>query len=345
MKNGKISVVVPFFNAQETLLPCICALEAQTLRPLQIILVDNNSGDESARIAKEAAANNPELCTYILEERQGPSFARNTGARLANGDFVAFTDSDCVPDRSWLHNVVGAFGEPRVGAVAGKVRGFRPRNAVEKFHSVFTMPGPSIPMIYNEFTLSSGGFPTANLSVRKNVMDAVGGFDERMEIYSEDYDLCARVYKAGYRISYVPEAVVYHQHRNSLAGTWRQGLGFGKGHAALLKRHFAKMVIIDLPRIHYRSQKWPLKMWLDMQGPDKRVLALALLSFIWWPFMFLWVFYFLYLFYYIRSKLEQHNLHAGFFEKWQMMIILLAKSFAISLGRIVGAIRNRVMCL
>jgi GT2 family glycosyltransferase len=345
MKNGKISVVVPFYNAQETLALCIRALQDQTLRPLQIILVDNNSADDSAFIARKAVAQNPDLCTYISEDRQGPSFARNTGARLANGDFVAFTDSDCIPDRSWLHNVLSAFGEPRVGAVAGKVNGFRPKNAVDKFHSVFTMPGPSTPMIHAEFTLVSGGFPTANLSVRKDVMDAVGGFDERMEIYSEDYDLCARVYKAGYRISYVPQAVVYHQHRNSLAGTWRQGFGFGKGHAALLKRHFAKMVIIDLPRIHYRSQEWPLRMWLDMQGPDKKVLGLTLLSFLWWPFLFLWVSYFPYLFCHIRSKLERHDLHAGFFEKWQMIVVLLTKSFAISLGRIIGSIRNRVLCL
>ncbi|MBW1997077.1 MAG: hypothetical protein JRJ29_03825, partial [Deltaproteobacteria bacterium] len=151
-------------------------------------------------------------------------------------------------------------------------------------------------------------------------------------------------YKAGYHISYAPEAVVYHQHRNSLSGTWRQGFGFGKGHATLLKRHFEKMVIIDLPKIHYQSQKWPLRLWLDMQGADKKTMGLVLVAMFWWPLWGLLIAYLLYLFSYLKTKLKEQNLYAGFLEKWQMVAVLIVKSLAMTTGRIIGAMRERVLC-
>jgi len=344
MHQFTVSIIIPFLNAGKTLSKCIDALRSQTLKPSEIILVDNNSSDESPSIAKAAVYRQPATFKYVLEKRKGPSFARNKGVKHAKGEILVFTDADCIPHSNWLTNLLPTFDDMKVGAVAGRIVGFEPKSTADKFHSLFTMTGPSTGRVYTEFSLVTGGFPTANLAVRKELIDSINGFDEDLEIYSEDYDLCARIYKAGYHISYVPEAVVYHQHRNSLSGTWRQGFGFGKGHAILLKRHFERMVIIDLPKIHYQSQKWPLRVWLDMQGADKRLMGLTLLSLVWWPLWALLIAYLLYIFSHMRSRLRGCNLHAGFLEKWQMVAALLVKSLAMTTGRIIGAIRERVLC-
>ncbi|MBW2028790.1 MAG: glycosyltransferase [Deltaproteobacteria bacterium] len=340
----EITVAVPFYNAEKTLLACLGALSEQDQLPGEIILVDNNSTDRSAELVRDFMVQNPDLNIILLQEKmQGPSAARNRAIREASCDVIAFTDSDCIPDRHWLKRLRDGYSSDEIGAVAGRVVGFQPKSAAEKFHSLFTLTGPSEGEIYKEFTLVRGGFPTANFSARKDVLESVKGFDESLET-SEDYDLCARLYRAGYYIYYAPEAVVFHQHRNTLAATWRQGFGFGKNHGVLLKRHFERMVILDLPRFHYQSEKWPLRMWLDLQGADKRTIGLVLVAMFWWPLWFLMIPYSLYLFHYVKAKLKKCDLHAGFFDRWQMVALLLAKSSAITAGRIAGSVKERVLC-
>ena len=113
----KISIVVPFYNAEETLSFCLEALLFQSYLPSEILLVDNNSMDGSSSTAKRFANDNSSLITYLLESQQGPSYARNSGARLASGDIIAFTDADCVPDRDWLR-IITESSYPTTGQYA-----------------------------------------------------------------------------------------------------------------------------------------------------------------------------------------------------------------------------------
>jgi GT2 family glycosyltransferase len=342
--HSKISIIVPFYNAEETLSFCLDALLSQSYLPFEIFLVDNNSMDGSSSIAKRFANDNSSLITYLLEPQQGPSFARNSGARLASGDIIAFTDADCVPDREWLRIVRESFNDENIGAVAGRVEGFKPESLLDKFHSMLTLRGLSNSHTYSEFTLVRGGFPTANLAVRKDVFDAIGGFDESMKIYSEDYDLCARIYNSGYRINYTTDAVVYHKHRNSLVGTWRQSFGFGTGHAALLKKHFKNIAIIDLPNYHFISHKWSVRLWLNLVSADKKLLVLLLLSVGFRPLVTILFIYLLFLYWDMKSRLVRNGLNAGFIQRWQLVFLLFFKSLAISVGRIVGSLRHKVLC-
>jgi len=340
----KISVVVPFFNAEKTLALCLKGLSSQHLSPLEVIMVNNDSTDNSAKIAKEFVAENPETFRYLFEFRRGPSYARNTGAKEAKGEIIAFIDSDCVADPNWLKEIYEAFNDLEIGSVAGKIESYETESLLDKFHALFTMKGLSCPQSFTEFTLVKGGFPTANLSVRKDVFIHIGGFEESMKIYSEDYDLCARIYRTGYRIKYTTKAVVYHKHRNTLIGTWKQSFGFGTGHAVILKKHFKRLIIIDLPRYQYFSKKWPLRLWVDMASADKKLLGIVLLSFFWWPLSIFIIFYFIYLYANMDFRLKQKGLNAAFLDKLQLILLLNFKSAAITAGRIVGSFRNRVLC-
>ena len=172
----------------------------------------------------------------ILEQpKTGASAARNTGIRAAKGDIVAFTDADCCPDPTWLENLVTSFDDPDIGAVAGRVVGASGTTLLELFSSLYTLRLPDQPSRHREWTPRSGGFPTANFSVRRALADELGGFDENVVIYGEDYDFCARIYGVGASVVYRPEALVVHHHRASLGGMTKQAFGFGRGHAYLFE--------------------------------------------------------------------------------------------------------------
>jgi len=344
-KTIEISVVVPFFNAEDTILYCLDGIKNQKLKPLEVILVDNNSSDNSANMVKQFIAQNGiENIHYFFEKKQGPSYARNCGVNHANGDIIAFTDSDCIPDPNWLNGILTAFTDPQIGAVAGRIVGYQGESLLDKFHAMFTLKGLDKNQTFSDFTLVKGGFPTANLAVRKDVFNHIGGFDGFMKTYGEDYDLCARIYHAGFRIQYTFDAVVYHKHRSTLKGTWIQSFGFGIAHALLLKKHFNQMVIIDLPRYQYLSQKWSVHMWIDLAGADKKVAGLILLSIMWWPLSILLISYLLYLFTDMESRLRHNGLKARFLGKWQLVFLLFFKSAAITMGRIIGSLQNKVLC-
>ena len=338
-------MIVPFYNAEHTLPFCLKALAAQQLESYEVILVDNNSTDGSAAIAKAFAAGHAASVTCVLEEKQGPSYARNTGASLANGDILAFTDSDCIPDPDWLGHLSGEFGSEDIGAVAGRIVGFRPETIIDKFHAMYTLRTGTEQAVSKEFLLVRGGFPTANLSIRRMLFERIGGFDESMKIYSEDYDLCARIYEAGYGIQYTPKALVYHKHRNTLKGTWRQGFGFGTGHAVLLKKHFKKLFILDLPRYQIINRKLPVCAWIDLAGADKKILAMLMVGFLWKPLVVLPFLYIGYIGLSIYRRGVKEKMEISLAESPIYAMLLIVKSFSLTLGRLWGSSKNKTVCI
>jgi GT2 family glycosyltransferase len=341
-----ISVVVPFRNAEATIQACLEALATQIVRPNEIIMVDNCSTDKSEEIVLDFMENQNAIKVHLVKETNiGPSFARNRGVKEATGEIIAFTDSDCFPDTNWLKNVDESFKNLSTGAVAGRIMGLNPSTVIDKFHAMFTMQGLPCAQTFCEFTPLRGGFPTANLAVRKPLLDSLGGFDENMKIYTEDYDLCARIYRAGFCIQYEPRALVYHKHRNTLKGTWIQSFGFGKGHPILLKKHFRSMVILAFPGFAYQTSNWHLRLWLDFKGADKKLLLLIALSLLYWPAAILIPAYFLYLFLDMKHHLRKNRLNATLVDTWRLVFLLIFKSSAISAGRMFGSLYNRVLCI
>jgi len=169
-----VSVVVPTCGRPELLKRCLDALDAQTLpaEQMEIIIVDDT------------------------HSRRGPAAARNKGWRRANGDLIAFTDDDTVPDPRWLERGLAAFA-PDVDAVCGRL----------------VMPIPFTPTDYerNESGLERAEFVTANCFVRRAVLQALGGFDETFRLpWREDSDLQFRLLEAGHRIVRAEDAVVVH---------------------------------------------------------------------------------------------------------------------------------------
>ena len=341
----RLSIVIPALNASRTLPRTLAALAALDPAPDEIVLVDNGSTDDTAaRLAAYAATARVKVIV-LPEPRRGASVARNTGARAATGDVVVFTDADCCPRVDWLAALCAPLAEIAVGAVAGRLASTPPHGVVETFSSLFTLQAPAAPARHTRWTPWAGGFPTANFAVRRDLLARVGGFDESVAIYGEDYDLCARLYAAGAVIVYTPDAVVEHQHRVALRPMLRQAFGFGRSHAWLMRRHGPRGLWLTLPRVSLARERFPLSLWIEAASPDKKALALLVLGLLWRPLLVLLPVYGAWLWWDMTRRTRARGLAVSWLGRWGLVGCLLAKAAAMTSGRWWGSLRYGRACL
>lgn len=101
-----VSVIVPVYNREELLPNCLASLVAQDYPRLEIIVIDDGSTDRTAEVARRYPVK-----VISLDENQGAAIARNEGANAATGDYLAFTDSDCVAPPDWVSKMVAVLEE------------------------------------------------------------------------------------------------------------------------------------------------------------------------------------------------------------------------------------------
>ncbi len=192
-----VSVIVPAYNAASTLAETLAALAAQDFdEPFEVIVIDDGSSDETVAIAGRA-----EVGARVLEgQHRGPAAARNSGVSVASGAVLAFTDADCAPEPRWI--TVGVAATASADLVQGVVR-----------------PDPSARRLPFDRTVSvgreTGLYECANLFVRREAFDRVGGFEDwlgaRMgKQLAEDAWLGWRMRAAGATTAFETGAVVNH---------------------------------------------------------------------------------------------------------------------------------------
>ena len=141
-----VSVVVPVLDAARTLPGCLEALDALDPVPHEILLVDNGSKDGSRELLTDFAERHTGHRVRVIDEaRRGAAAARNAGIRLAAGEIIAFTDSDCSPAKDWLREVTNPFSDASVAAVAGRVVASPAASTLELFSALYTLRLPETP--------------------------------------------------------------------------------------------------------------------------------------------------------------------------------------------------------
>ena len=199
-----VSVIIPAYNASATIGQALNALSRQNcFQPFEVIVVDDGSSDKTAEIV----ASFPSV-RYIRQDNAGPAAARNHGARLAQGEYLAFTDSDCIPHEDWISQLMSGFSQPHVGVVAGSYGIANPKSRLARgIHKEILWRHQHL---MPDFPNSFGSY---NFCVRKNVFDAVGGFNTAYRTASgEDNDLSYKITGSGWRIYFERKAFVDHYH-------------------------------------------------------------------------------------------------------------------------------------
>ncbi len=110
----KVSVVIPAYNEEKLIVRCLNALKKQTLKPFEIIVVDNNSSDNTAKFAREMGVK------VITQKKQGTIFARDLGFNTAKGDIIARIDADTTVPKNWIEDLTKHFVQnPNLIALSG----------------------------------------------------------------------------------------------------------------------------------------------------------------------------------------------------------------------------------
>lgn len=219
----RLGIIVPTHNRAASLRRTLQSVLAQASvsGPAEIVVVNNNSSDDTAAVC---AAFGPAI-RVLDEPRQGLSFARNTGvaqfAHFDDDDVVAFIDDDIEARPGWIAAILAAFeAEPGVECVGGRVLatdpGALPRWLTPEHWGPLALQdhGPER-RIFDERT--PAGLVGANFAFRKRVFDRIGGFSPDVQRVkdtigsTEDHEFLRRLYAAGGRALYVPEAVVTTQ--------------------------------------------------------------------------------------------------------------------------------------
>lgn len=186
------SVVIPTYNRPDRLQKALTALTKQRLRDFEVVVVDQS--DPPVQIADDL--HKQLRIKYVHSVERGPALARNKGWRAASGSVVAFTDDDCIPEPDWLKNAARYFRERPIAGLEGLIRSDHIGDP--RYRTVFNVGVEGV------------AFMTANMFYRREVLEHVGGFDERFRFaFREDTDLAWRVLKLG-EIPYSDDAAVYH---------------------------------------------------------------------------------------------------------------------------------------
>ena len=198
MAPTRVAVVVPTYNRARRVGRLIAALEDQTRRPDEVVLVDDCSPDGTAEEARRcAAASSLSITVVALEQNSGPAVARNVGWKATTADVIAFTDDDCDPEPGWLeHGVAAMDADERVGVVQG-----RTLPAVDERRSWEAT---------REVLKPSPFFEGCNLLFRRAALDATDGFSEHLRMGGEDTWLGWSVLSAGWDRAFAFGAVVRH---------------------------------------------------------------------------------------------------------------------------------------
>ncbi len=187
----KASIVIPAFNEEKNISSAIKAALAQDYSDFEVIVVNNASTDNTAKIASQFPV------TLVSESRKGLLYAREKGRQTATGDIIANIDADCLPSPHWLSTGIPLFKNQNVVAVSGPYdyydggKVFRAISlALQK--TVFTLVNKLFVSLRRGGTIIGG-----NTLLRAAALEKAGGYDTSILFYGEDTDTAQRVSKYG----------------------------------------------------------------------------------------------------------------------------------------------------
>jgi GT2 family glycosyltransferase len=260
-----VSVVIPTRDRPHLLAATVNSILAGRDLPAEIVIIDQSATAGDLAIGGPL----PSGCRvrHLTVATRGLSRARNEGVRVAESELIVFVDDDMLADAGWLRALVEPLMSDADLVITGRV-----------LPGPQEIPGGFVPALVQrpepaEFRgrLDTDVLAGGNMAVRRSAFNTVGGFDPRLGAGSmcpaaEDNDLGFRLLEAGYRIRYVPEALLYHRSWRPagayLSVRYAYGLGKGGFYAKYMRvntRHFLRRLGADLCRRVIRACKRVLR--------------------------------------------------------------------------------------
>ncbi len=220
------SVIIPTYNGERLLIPCLEALRAQEYprERWEIIVVDDASRDGTrARLASDY----PGVRVVALPTNRGLAAACNAGAAAARGEALVMLNNDTEVEPGWLAALLEPLAaDPTVGAVAAKMLLFDRRDVLHSAGDLYGRDG--IPRNRGVWERDVGQYDASvrvfggcggAVAYRRTAWEEAGGFDEQLFMYLEDVDLAWRLRLLGWEARFAPQARVYHRLSASGGGT------------------------------------------------------------------------------------------------------------------------------
>jgi GT2 family glycosyltransferase/sugar lactone lactonase YvrE len=224
----RVSVVVCAYNAAATIDECLTSLEALDYPAFEIIVVNDGSRDDTGAIARRHPR-----ARVIDVPNGGLSAARNIGLTEATSEIVAYTDADVRVDPAWLTYLVQPMLTSDVVGSGGP--NVVPADDPFVAQCVARAPGGPTHVLLDDRIAEH--VPGCNMAFRRDALVAIGGFNPVYVRAGDDVDICWRLQAKGQRIGFAPAALVWHRHRASVRGYWRQQVGYGEGETWLDAHH------------------------------------------------------------------------------------------------------------
>ena len=243
-KNPLVSVIIPTYNEEENISKCLKTLANQTYEPLEVIVVDDGSTDNTkSKIENQKSKLQIKNLKILEQDHKGPGVARNLGTQNSKGEILVFVDSDMTFEKNFIekitlpireHKAIGTFSKDEMlkniqnlWAVCWNINRQVPKDELITFSdkifgffwNIFT---PAIPEIMHH-PASAETSPVFR-AILKNKFLSVGGFTSTGE-YTDDWSLSQ---KLGVKAVNAPGAVFYHSNPATLAEVWKQARWIGK---------------------------------------------------------------------------------------------------------------------
>lgn len=220
MNTPLVSIIIVNWNGAEILPECLTSLRKQTYKNREIIIIDNNSADESVNIIKQFHE------VTLIESKKNLGFAggNNAAFKHAKGKYILLLNTDTTSTKDFLKKLVDAMEKnPTLGAVQPKFLydndDFPEKNIINSIGCYLTSTGflyypgygkKDTLAIYNKKRDIFSAYGACML-IRKEVIDKIGLFDGDYFMYFEETDFCMRVWLSGWQIAYIPDVLIYHK--------------------------------------------------------------------------------------------------------------------------------------
>jgi cellulose synthase/poly-beta-1,6-N-acetylglucosamine synthase-like glycosyltransferase/peptidoglycan/xylan/chitin deacetylase (PgdA/CDA1 family)/spore germination protein YaaH len=250
-----VSVIVPAYNEERVIVQTIASLLNQKYAgPLEIVVVDDGSSDETADIIEEAYAEHPLVAIY-RKPNGGKASALNFGIARATHEIVIGLDADTLFDDDTVAELVQPLEDPRVGAVAGNAKVGNRINLVTRWQALEYVTSQNLDRRAFSLLDCITVVPGAVGAWRRSLVQQVGGFRE--DTLAEDQDLTLAIRRAGSSVAYADGAVAYTEAPDTLRGLAKQRFrwSFGtlqctwKHRDAFFRPKYGSLGFIALPNV------------------------------------------------------------------------------------------------